>query len=132
MKLDTLGSNKQNLRIHRVQCLEHYQRISCFVDYMLMGGSGWNVIRGSSTDGGKKAYVEMIEILRQNKNVFAGLSVEENLEIGAFLINAEYKKVIDEIYELFPILKEKRGQLVGELSGGQRQQRWTNRHRSFF
>jgi len=32
---------------------------------------GWNVIRGSSTDGGKKAYVEMIEILRQNKNVFA-------------------------------------------------------------
>jgi len=32
---------------------------------------GWNVIRGSSTDGGKKAYIEMIEILRQNKNVFA-------------------------------------------------------------
>ena len=47
------------------------------------------------------------------------MTVEENLEMGAFLVNQDYKKVIDEIYNLFPILTEKRKQFVGELSGGQ-------------
>ena len=65
---------------------------------------------------------EGISFVPQTKNVFAGMTVEENLEMGAFLINKEYSAVIDEIYNLFPILKEKRTQLVGELSGGQRQQ----------
>ena len=58
----------------------------------------------------------------QTKNVFAGMTVEENLEMGAFLMDQNYQQIIDEIYYLFPILKEKRNQLVGELSGGQRQQ----------
>mgnify|MGYP001299765793 CR=1 FL=1 len=65
---------------------------------------------------------EGISFVPQTKNVFAGMTVEENLEMGAFLINNDYKLVIDEIYDLFPILREKRNQLVGELSGGQRQQ----------
>ena len=65
---------------------------------------------------------EGISFVPQTKNVFAGMTVEENLEMGAFLINEDYKKVIDEIYDLFPILFEKKSQLVGELSGGQRQQ----------
>ena len=65
---------------------------------------------------------EGISFVPQTKNVFAGMTVEENLEMGAFLINKEYSLVIDEIYNLFPVLKEKRTQLVGELSGGQRQQ----------
>ena len=63
-----------------------------------------------------------IAFVPQTRNVFAGLSVEENLEMGAFLVNQDYTKVIDEIYDLFPILTEKRKQFVGELSGGQRQQ----------
>ena len=63
-----------------------------------------------------------IAFVPQTKNVFAGLSVEENLEMGAFLRDDNLQKIIDEVYELFPILKEKRYQLVGELSGGQRQQ----------
>ena len=63
-----------------------------------------------------------IAFVPQTRNVFAGLSVEENLEMGAFLRNESLQKIIDEIYELFPILKEKKSQLVGELSGGQRQQ----------
>ena len=63
-----------------------------------------------------------ISFVPQNKNVFAGMTVEENLEMGAFLLNEEIENIIEEIYELFPILKEKRNQLVGELSGGQRQQ----------
>ena len=63
-----------------------------------------------------------ISFVPQTRNVFAELTVKENLEVGAFLRNDDVNKVIDEIYELFPILKEKREQIVGELSGGQRQQ----------
>jgi len=65
---------------------------------------------------------EGISFVPQTKNVFAGMTVEENLEMGAFLINTEFKETIEEIFDLFPILKEKKDQLVGELSGGQRQQ----------
>jgi len=63
-----------------------------------------------------------ISFVPQTKNVFAGLSVEENLEMGAFLRDESFQEIINEIYELFPVLKEKKSQLVGELSGGQRQQ----------
>ena len=63
-----------------------------------------------------------ISFVPQTKNVFAGMTVEENLEMGAYLRDDDYQNVIEEIYELFPILREKRNQLVGELSGGQRQQ----------
>jgi len=65
---------------------------------------------------------EGIAFVPQTKNVFTGLSVQENLEMGAYLREERFEKIIDEIYELFPILKEKKSQLVGELSGGQRQQ----------
>ena len=62
-----------------------------------------------------------ISFVPQTKNVFPGLTVKENLEIGAFLRNEDLNKIIDEIFSLFPILKEKSSQMVGELSGGQRQ-----------
>ena len=63
-----------------------------------------------------------IAFVPQNQNVFTGMTVEENLEMGAFLRYDNIKDTIDQIYELFPILKEKRNQSAGELSGGQRQQ----------
>ncbi len=63
-----------------------------------------------------------ISFVPQTRNVFADLTVRENLEVGAFLRNDNINKVIEEIYELFPILNEKRSQKVGQLSGGQRQQ----------
>ena len=63
-----------------------------------------------------------ISFVPQTRNVFTGLSVRENLEMGAFLRNEDLDKVVEEIYKLFPILEEKQSQLVGELSGGQRQQ----------
>ena len=63
-----------------------------------------------------------ISFVPQTRNVFTGLSVRENLEMGAFLRDGSLDEIINEIYELFPILKEKKSQLVGELSGGQRQQ----------
>ena len=65
---------------------------------------------------------EGISFVPQTKNVFAGMTVEENLEMGAFLNENDCKDIIKEIYDLFPVLREKRNQLVGELSGGQRQQ----------
>ena len=49
---------------------------------------------------------EGISFVPQTKNVFAGMTVEENLEMGAILINDEIKDTIDEIFNLFPILKE--------------------------
>ena len=63
-----------------------------------------------------------ISFVPQTRNVFAELTVRENLEVGAFLREDDVLKVIDEIYDLFPILKDKKDQIVGQLSGGQRQQ----------
>ena len=79
---------------------------------------GQDISRLSPQDRVKKG----ISFVPQTRNVFSELTVKENLEIGAFLRKDNINKVIDEIYELFPILKEKKSQIVGQLSGGQRQQ----------
>jgi len=63
-----------------------------------------------------------IAFVPQTHNVFTGMTVEENLEMGAFLRDDNIQDTLDKTYELFPILKEKRNQNTGELSGGQRQQ----------
>ena len=63
-----------------------------------------------------------IAFVPQNQNVFTGMTVEENLEMGGFLRQDNILETIEEIYQLFPVLKEKRNQHTGELSGGQRQQ----------
>ena len=63
-----------------------------------------------------------IAFVPQTQNVFTGMSVEENLEMGGFIRSDDIKHTIEDIYNLFPILKEKRNQNAGELSGGQRQQ----------
>ncbi len=58
----------------------------------------------------------------QNGNIFATLSVRENLEMGAFLRRDDISDSIERVFDLFPVLGEKHRQLAGELSGGQRQQ----------
>ena len=63
-----------------------------------------------------------IAFVPQSMNIFSELTVEENLEMGAFLRSDDIQETINEIYELFPAMREKRNQLAGELSGGQRQQ----------
>ena len=63
-----------------------------------------------------------ISFVPQTKNVFSELTVNENLKIGAFLRDENLENVIKEIFELFPVLFDKKNQVVGELSGGQRQQ----------
>ena len=58
----------------------------------------------------------------QTNNVFTSMSVQENLEMGAFIREDSIADTMEQVFELFPILKEKRRQAAGELSGGQRQQ----------
>ncbi len=58
----------------------------------------------------------------QNNNVFTSMTVEENLEMGAFIRRDDISQTMEQVFSLFPILAEKRRQPAGELSGGQRQQ----------
>ena len=59
--------------------------------------------------------------MSSSRNVFPTLTVHENLEMGAYIRRDNFKPVLDQVYELFPPLKDKRRQPAGELSGGQRQ-----------
>ena len=61
------------------------------------------------------AYVPQVE------NIFPSLTVHENLEMGAFILADDFSGQLEEIYELFPILKDRRKQRVGKMSGGERQ-----------
>ena len=63
-----------------------------------------------------------IAFVPQTNNVFTGMSVEENLEMGGYIRSDDIYDTIEDIYSLFPILREKKNQNAGELSGGQRQQ----------
>ena len=65
---------------------------------------------------------EGMAFVPQTSNVFTSMSVEENLEMGAFIREDDLKPTMNEIYDLFPVLHEKRRQAAGQLSGGQRQQ----------
>ena len=63
-----------------------------------------------------------ISFVPQTQNIFTELTVQENLEMGAFLVQEDVNDRIEQMFDLFPIIKEKRNQFAGELSGGQRQQ----------
>jgi branched-chain amino acid transport system ATP-binding protein len=65
---------------------------------------------------------EGMAFVPQNRNVFVSLTVEENLEMGAFIREDDISGTKEQVFDLFPILKDKRNQPAGELSGGQRQQ----------
>ena len=58
----------------------------------------------------------------QNNNVFTSLTVQENLEMGAFIRRDDFSDTLTQVFDLFPVLKEKRSEAAGELSGGQRQE----------
>jgi ABC-type branched-subunit amino acid transport system ATPase component len=62
-----------------------------------------------------------VSYVPQVENVFPSLTIQENLEMGAFIRTDDYGHRIEEIYGLFPILGERKKQKVGQLSGGQRQ-----------
>ncbi len=62
-----------------------------------------------------------ISYVPQVDNVFPSMTIQENLDMGAFIRKDEYSQRIDEIYALFPVLGERQKQKAGQLSGGQRQ-----------
>jgi branched-chain amino acid transport system ATP-binding protein len=65
---------------------------------------------------------EGMAFVPQTNNIFTSMTVEENLEMGAFLRRDDIRTTIEQVFDLFPILRDKRRQAAGELSGGQRQQ----------
>ncbi len=97
-------------------------------------GTGANILNGCTVavEKGQIAVIvgpngagkstAMKAIFGQTSNIFTSMTVEENLEMGAFLRRDDIRGTMEQIYGLFPILKEKRRQAAGELSGGQRQQ----------
>jgi len=62
-----------------------------------------------------------VSYVPQVSNVFQSLTIQENLEMGAFIRDDDYTSTIEEIYTLFPVLRERKNQKAGQLSGGQRQ-----------
>ena len=62
-----------------------------------------------------------IAYVPQEHNIFPSLTVQENLEMGAFILREDFSDVIERIFDLFPPLQPKRFDIAGELSGGQRQ-----------
>jgi ABC-type branched-subunit amino acid transport system ATPase component len=62
-----------------------------------------------------------ISYVPQVENVFPSMTIQENLEMGAFIRDDDYSQRLDEVYDLFPVLRERKRQKVGHLSGGQRQ-----------
>ena len=86
--------------------------------------SGSIILNGEniSSYSPQKKVAKGIGFVPQTMNIFSELTVEENLEMGAFLRSDDIQDTIGEIFQIFPALQEKRNQLAGELSGGQRQQ----------
>jgi ABC-type branched-subunit amino acid transport system ATPase component len=62
-----------------------------------------------------------ISYVPQVDNVFPSMTIQENLEMGAFIRTDDYKQRLEQVYDLFPILGERKKAKVGQLSGGQRQ-----------
>jgi len=62
-----------------------------------------------------------VSYVPQVDNVFPSMTIQENLEMGAFIRNDDYSRRFDEVYDLFPIMRERRKEKAGKLSGGQRQ-----------
>ena len=78
--------------------------------------------RDISSMSPQQRVAEGMAFVPQNQNVFVTMTVEENLEMGAFLRRDDIMETMEQVFDLFPVLKTKRSQIAGELSGGQRQQ----------
>ncbi len=68
-----------------------------------------------------KIVIKGLGYVPQIENVFPSLTVQENLEMGAFIRKRNYQDRLDEVYALFPMLIKRKGEKVGRLSGGMRQ-----------
>ncbi|MEC9460527.1 MAG: ABC transporter ATP-binding protein, partial [SAR324 cluster bacterium] len=88
----------------------------------LHGGSVKLDVQDITSISPQQRVAQGMAFVPQNKNVFVSMTVEENLEMGAFLRRDDITETMEQIYELFPILKTKRRQVAWEISGGKRQQ----------
>jgi branched-chain amino acid transport system ATP-binding protein len=77
--------------------------------------------KGITNFAPEKLVREGLSFVPQEFNVFPTMSVQENLEMGAYIRRDDFRPLIDQVYGFFPPLKDKRKQPAGELSGGQRQ-----------
>ncbi len=86
-----------------------------------MGGS--IVFQGAPIHEKKPEQIihEGISYVPQNNNIFSTLTVQENLEMGAYILDEVPKQRLEEVYERFPVLEERKTQRAGSMSGGQRQ-----------
>ncbi len=88
-----------------------------------------NYMGGTITFDGKEIQASLPEdiihegigYVPQNENIFAGLTVRENLEMGAYILDEVPEDQIEAVYDRFPILRERSDQKAGTMSGGQRQ-----------
>lgn len=85
--------------------------------------SGRILLKGEDVTGlaPDKIVRKKIVYVPQVQNIFPSLTIQENLEMGAFIRTDDFQHKFDEVFKLFPILKERRNHKVGQLSGGQRQ-----------
>ena len=90
---------------------------------LLKPRSGAVTLKGEDITGWKpdKIARKGISYVPQVDNVFPSMTIQENLEMGAFIRTDDYTQRIEDIYQLFPVLGERRKQKAGQLSGGQRQ-----------
>ena len=70
----------------------------------------------------QKRVLKGMGFVPQTNNIFPSLTVQENLEMGAFIDKNNLNEMLKYVYDLFPVLADKKSQHAGELSGGQRQQ----------
>ena len=89
---------------------------------LALGALGVTLIFGILRFEGQDRVKEGMAFVPQTDNVFASMTVQENLEMGAYLRRDDIMATIEQVFDLFPVLAEKRQQAAGELSGGQRQQ----------
>ena len=89
----------------------------------LKPSKGKILLKGENIDKLKPVMIvaKGVSYVPQVQNIFPSLTVQENLEMGAFLRNDNIAVRMQEMFELFPILRERRNQKAGQLSGGQRQ-----------
>jgi len=90
---------------------------------LLRPRQGSILLKGITISGRKPAEISRLGIcyVPQEENVFPTLTVVENLEMGAYIIEDGIRERVDQIYDIFPILRERRLVKAGTLSGGERQ-----------
>ncbi|MCA1764699.1 MAG: ABC transporter ATP-binding protein [Desulfobulbaceae bacterium] len=94
---------------------------------LIRAGGGEIVLQGKNIEktAADKIVFKGCSLVPEGRQVFATMTVRENLVMGGYVQhrkgNKNFRATLDHVYELFPVLKERGGQLAGTLSGGEQQ-----------